>query len=722
MSFGDDTPERERARLIGLALALVTLLVYLPVAFHDFIFFDDPAYVSDNPVVQNGLSWAGLKWAFAGWHASNWHPVTWLSHMLDCQLFGLNPGAQHFINALLHAVNAVFLYQLWRRLTGTVWPSALVAALFAWHPLHVESVAWLAERKDLLSTLFGLLATLAYANYAREARAPAARRGNYIAALLWFVLSLLSKPMLVTLPFVFLLLDFWPLKRIGLPWTQEKAAGLVAGKTPFFLLAAASCLVTFLAQRGEAVMSVPGRPLGLRLENAVLTPVEYLFKIFCPVRLGVLYPLPDGYAAGEVAVAAGLLAAAGVLIWRHRARSPWLLTGWLWFLGTLAPVIGLVQVGNQAYADRYTYWPAIGLFVAVVFAGADAVARKPVRRVPAAILTGLVLCACAVATERQLGFWKDTKTLFSHTLAVTGKNPVAEMMLGVGYERSGGAAEAIRCYQEALKLDPSLKVQMPGGTQRRLAVQATLLAAQLAEQNGGQAKAMALYRAALDLDPTVVEAHNNLANLLEAAGARQESLAHYQAAVHLAPAEALAHDNLGTELLILGRFADAMQEYKEAARLQPDDPRAYFLMGKAYLQQGQTVAALAGFRAAVERDGDDPRSLALLARILATDENATNRDGKAAVTLAEKANTQTGGVQPFILDVLSLAYAEAGRFEDAQRSANRAIELAEAAKLPALADDIRQHLDLFQAGLPCHEASTNVLPNPPTLSAGPTEK
>lgn len=761
-------PSPRTARLVGLALALVTLLVYLPAGFHDFIFFDDPAYVADNGVVQAGLTWAGFKWAWVGWHASNWHPLTWLSHMLDCELFGVNPGAQHLINVLLHAVNAVLLFGLWRRLTRTVWPGAVLAALFAWHPLHVESVAWIAERKDVLSTLFGLLSLLAYAEYVErggrrsEVRSQKAEgkhpiterqpRNNighptsniqhptsiggqgptsdlrpptsdlrrlfplpaslfYFLSLSCFALSLLAKPMLVTLPFVCLLLDFWPLRRFERSTLNSQPSTiwrLAAEKWPFFLLSLASCVVTYLAQRGEAVMSMDERALGMRLENATVTYADYVLKMVWPTRLGIIYPLPGHYPAGQVVLAGIFLAGISAVVWWRR-QSPWWLTGWLWFLGTLVPVIGLVQVGNQSMADRYTYWPAIGLFAAVAYGGADWAARRQARRLPTGLAAGLVLGLCVAATERQLGFWKNTQTLFSHTLAVAKDNPVAQMILGAGWEHTGATEEALRCYEDALKLDASLVMQMPGGTKRRLAVQVALLKAQAAEQQGRRTNAMSLYRAALDQDPSLVEAHNNLANLLDASGATQEALLHYQTAIRLAPAAPQACENLGAMLLNLGRFDEAMQQYQEAARRQPGDPHVFFLLGKAWLRHGQSGEAAAQFRHALELEANDAESLTFLARILATDENPNQRDGKAAVALAEKANALTGGEQPLMLDALALAYAETGRFLEAQQVAGKALDLAAAAKLPDLANGIRRHLQSFQAGQPGREAFTNNL-------------
>lgn len=489
---------------------------------------------------------------------------------------------------------------------------------------------------------------------------------------------------------------------------------LVVEKWPFFLLSTAACVVTFLAQHGEAVMSLQQRSLGLRVETATVAYADYVLKTFWPAQLGVIYPLPRQYPAGEVLSAGIFLAVLSAVVWRRR-QSPWLLTGWLWFLGTLVPVIGLVQVGNQSMADRYTYWPSIGLFVAVVFEMADWAARSRARRLPVCMLAGLALCLCVAATERQLGFWKNNQTLFSHTLAVTTDNALAQMMLGLGYQRAGATDEAVRCFQGALKLDDSLAIQTPGGTKRRLTVQVALLQAQAAEEQGRRTDAMQLYRAALELDPTLVEAHNNLANLLDASGATQDALVHYQAAIRLDPAAPQACENLGTMLLNLGRFEEAMQQYREAVRRKSDDPRAFFLIGKAWLRHGQSAEAAAQFQHALELDANDPQSLTFLARILATDMNPKNRDGKAAMALAEKANALTGGSQPLVLDVLAMAYAEAARWQEAQMTASKAVELASAAKLPDMAEDIQRHLRLFQGDLPCREAFTNTLPNQPKL-------
>jgi hypothetical protein len=332
-----------RPRLIALLLALITLAVYLPVTRHDFVNLDDADYVTQNPIVQEGLTVGGLHWAFTTFHASNWHPLTWLSHMADCECFGLNPAGHHLVNVLFHSANVALLFILLLRLTSQIWPSALVAALFAWHPLHVESVAWVAERKDVLSTFFGLLTLLSYVKFVQ-----AQQRSSFCFALLFFALGLMSKPMLVTLPFVMLLLDFWPLQRIALDrWQGGEILRLVRGKIPFFLLSAASCVVTFLAQRqGEAVISLATVPLGYRLENAAVAIATYLGRLFWPVNLCAYYPLPGKIPALQIFLALATLLLISATAWHWRRSQPCWLIGWLWFLGTLLPVIGLVQVGG----------------------------------------------------------------------------------------------------------------------------------------------------------------------------------------------------------------------------------------------------------------------------------------------------------------------------------------------------------------------------------------
>ena len=439
-----------RPRFIALLLALVTLAVYLPVTRHDFVNCDDDVYITGNPMVQAGLTWAGIKWAFTTSYAANWHPLTWLSHMADCQFFGLNAGAHHFVNLLFHAANTALLFLLFWRLTGFLQPAALVAALFAWHPLHVESVAWAAERKDVLSTFFALLALLSYVRFAKEKS-----RRSWWFALLFFTLGLLAKPMLVTLPFILLLLDYWPLQR-GSPTAFDWP--LVREKIPFFALTAASCVVTFAAQRaGHAVITMQQLPLHYRLENAAVAVLFYLLKIFWPVHLSLLYP----YTAPSL-MAATLALAALIFIspprpgWRHHHRC-WL-TGWLWFLGSLVPVIGLVQVGEASMADRYTYLSSIGIFSAVAFGLYELSWAKKLFPV----ILAVPLIACVVMTEPQLDYWRNSETLFRHAVEVTKNNESAYIDLGQALFQKGRDPEALAAYREALRLNPaSITFRLP---------------------------------------------------------------------------------------------------------------------------------------------------------------------------------------------------------------------------------------------------------------------
>ena len=700
---------------MGLLLALVTLLVYLPAAYHGFSIFDDDDYVTENHVVQNGLTWAGVKWAFTTWHASNWHPLTWLSHMLDCELFGLNAGAQHSVNLLLHAANAVLLFGLLLRLTNVLRPSAFVAALFAWYPLHVESVAWLSERKDVLSTLFALLALLAYTRYAqrrsrvesRESMAkssvpaldPLARRSgaetarpstlDYAPALIFFALGLMSKPMLVTLPFVMLLLDYWPLQRFPPFWR------LVFEKWPFFALVAVSCVITFLAQHhGGMVVSLEEIPLHYRLDNVPLAYTRYLLKMLWPVHLAIFYPLPKTISPLAVVAAVAVLLAISAAAWLGRKRGPYGLVGWLWFLGTLVPVIGLVQVGHAAMADRYTYFPSIGVFIALTFAVRDWANR--LQFPPTVITTAavLILGGCVALTENQLRCWRDDESLFSHAISVTEDNEPAHLCLGQVYEMEGRKADALSEYRIGLKLNPY-----------RVKTYSNL--AHLLAGSGQTNEALAELREALRLYPKDAPSHDSLANLLADSGHTNEALAEFREAVRINPKDAALHNNLGAMLVELGRFDEAMEHYAAAARLDPADWRAPYLRGKALLKQGRDLEAIPYFRQAMQIDPDNLHVLIYLAQVLASDENPKVRDGHTAFDLASRANTLTGGAQPAMLDALGMACAELGHFDDAQKAAQEALNLTQASGMTNDTAVVQQRLQLYQNHQPFRQSFAN---------------
>jgi tetratricopeptide (TPR) repeat protein len=654
-----------RPRLIALLLALATLLVYLPVVHDGFVNFDDQEYVTENHPVLAGLTWDSLRWAFTSFHAANWHPLTWLSHMLDCELFGPNPGAHHFVNVLFHAANAALLFVLLLRLTKAMWPAAFVAALFAWHPLHVESVAWVAERKDVLSTFFALLALLSYTKFVKENC-----RRSFWFALVFFALGLMAKPMLVTLPFVMLLLDFWPLKLVaggklqvaGSPTPNHQPSTFnhqLFEKWPFFLLAAGSCAVTYFAQRlGAAVMTLEQLSFSLRLQNALIAYARYLLDTIWPLNLAVLYPLPNHlhWIHAAAATAAAALLVISWLAWRTRNSRPYVIIGWLWFLGTLVPVIGLVKVGSMALADRYTYFPLTGIFLIAAFGACDLAARFPFLKklLPAAAV--LILVASVRLTERQLTFWRDSETLFRRDLAVTPDNSSAHINLGAALEMSGREPEALAEYREATRLaDDS------------------------------------------------VNAHFNLANLLTKMNRPAEALPEYDRAIVLAPAMANLRNGRGEALAELGKFNEAERAFAEAVRLDPDYAAPHFELGKTLLKQGRDAEAIGEFRAALRLDPDNFKILAYVAHVLAADENLQIRDGRTALVLAIKANNLTGGVQPLVLDALGMACAETGDFTNAVDVTQKALDLATAAKLKKT-EPIQQRLELYKNHQPWRES------------------
>lgn len=654
-------------RAVCLVLALVTLLLYLPVRHHDFIRMDDMDYITGNPKVQAGLTWDSVKWAFTTWHSSNWHPLTWLSHMLDCQLFGVEAGPHHLVNAMLHTLNAVLLCVVWYRLTGLLWPAAIVAALFAWHPLHVESVAWASERKDVLSTLFFLLTLIAYERYARATATPARptilslfhnRHGWRVVIL--FALGLMAKPMLVTLPFVLLLLDAWPLQRLASP---KELVPRLREKLPLFVLTAASCVITFMAQRAEAVVSLQTLPLGVRVENVLLTYARYLGKTIWPVDLAVFYPLEAQLNPGHVMLAGGLLTAITICVLLLIKSRPCLALGWFWFLGTLVPVIGLVQVGSQGMADRYTYLPLIGIFVAAVYSIQHFASAVRLRRVFVGGGCGLMLAACLYATYQQLKYWQDSETLFRRTVAVTTNNATAHAVLGFALAAKGSKTEARQEFQTALAIKPALH-----------------------------------------------DVHNDLAVLYQSLGNAAEALQHYQEAIRLSPNNPIYRANRGQLLAHLGRFDEALACYAEAIQLNPRDPHYHFFMGKAYRSQGRSDLAIQSFRAGLQIAPDDIENSMALCRTLAADPDPKFRNGAEAIVLGERVNAALGGQFPVVLDVLAMAYAEAGRFELARTTLTKALNLAATDRTNSLHSDLRERLKLYEAGTPYRENWTNLPP------------
>jgi Flp pilus assembly protein TadD len=507
---------------------------------HQFIILDDNRYIRENPIVNRGLTPTGIAWAFTTFHAANWHPLTWISHMLDSQLFGLNAGGHLLVNALIHASNTVLLFLFLRRTTGARWQSAIVAALFALHPLHVESVAWAAERKDTLSTFFGLLSLMAYARYVET---PSWKRYALVAVALAF--GLMAKPMLVTWPFVMLLLDYWPLRRFrwqsstGTAGFVKALMPLVREKLPLFCLVAASAVMTVVAQsHGGAVRTLVNVPVSLRVANAIVSCAKYLFLTVWPNHLVVYYPFSrTGVPLWQLLCAIVLLAVITVLVLRHATERPYLLVGWLWFVGTLVPVIGLVQVGGAAMADRYHYIPSIGLFIAVVFGLSDLAAMFRIDRTVTGALTVAALAILACLTAVQVGRWRNSATLFQYTASLIPDNRMIENNLGTILGESGRYDEAAAHFTKALRTKPDfLEIISDADIRGNLGL---LLAHQ-----GKLAEAVEQLNEALLLNPNSAEAHVSLGVVLLRLGKAEESIPHFRAAIQLKPNWALAQDNL----------------------------------------------------------------------------------------------------------------------------------------------------------------------------------
>ena len=573
-------PAKSRTKyLLCVALGVLTLALYSPTLRHDFLEYDDQQYVTENPHVRGGLSRQGVAWAF-GYHVSNWHPVTWLSHMLDCQVYGLHPAGHHFTNALIHAATAVVLLLALVQMSGGLWPSAIVAALFAWHPAHVESVAWISERKDVLSGFFFVLTLWTYALYGRAGgsskKAADVSTGPpplsairyspfYFLTLVFYALGLLSKPMLVTVPFVLLLLDFWPLGRVQ--WNNRRGfVQLLLEKIPFVVLSALVCILTVSAQKQSfSVVSTVGLPVGARIAHALVAYVHYLATLFIPTHLAVFYPYHS--SPGSVVILAGaFLVGVSVLALRFAGRWPFLLVGWFWFLGMLVPVIGLVQVGDQAWADRYTYLPYIGLFVALVWGFEVFRKRQGFESRGVAVVGGVLAVFLLIGTSRQLRYWRDTRTLFQHAADVIPDNYMAITLLGSLLAKEGKLDQAVEHYQRALRINPHYaeahfflgnafdqqghldqavaEYNRSLGFKPMLEQTHILLGAALARQGKG-AEAIAQYLAALELNPDSAVAHNNLARLFQQQGELDQAIVHYQSALKLDSGLAQAHNNLG---------------------------------------------------------------------------------------------------------------------------------------------------------------------------------
>jgi Flp pilus assembly protein TadD len=581
------------ARLVVLFLIIATGAVYWQVGGHAFIEFDDDRYVFENHRVQTGLTWEGVRWALTATDVSNWHPLTWVSHMLDGQLYGSSPRGHHLTNLAFHIANAILLFLLLNRMTRALWRSAFVAALFALHPLHVESVAWVSERKDVLSTLFWWLSLWLYVDYAESPRL-----WRYLLALLAFALGLMAKSMLVTLPFTLLLLDYWPLRRLefepGSLWRRFRE------KIPFFILAAIASVVTVYAQRsGGALIAMDRFSLDVRVANALLAYATYIVKLIWPYPLAAYYPHPVAVPLWPALGAALLLLGLSAGVIRFARRHPYLLVGWCWYLGTLLPVIGLVQVGSQAMADRYTYVPLVGLFIMLAWGTPEFLAGGRRQKLVIPALAVGALAALTLCTWLQAARWRDTVTLFRHTLEVTDRNSMAHGILGTALGRRGELDEAIVHYRAALRLKPDL-----AEAHNNLGI--------ALHRKGQMDEAMTHYREALRLKPDHLAAHTNLGAALYTQGRLEEAIAHYREALRSQPRSAEVHNNLATALDAQGRVSEAIRHYEEALRIKPNDAKTHKNLGITLYQQQRFDEAIVHFAEALRINPDDASLRAVL--------------------------------------------------------------------------------------------------------------
>ena len=580
--------QRQQTILICVCLAVLITAVYWPVGHAGFVNFDDDEYVTENPHVLGGLTVPGVVWAFTTYHSANWHPLTWLSHALDCEWFGMNAGGHHAVSVLLHVANTVLLFLVLRRMTGAAWRSAWVAALFGVHPLHVESVAWVEERKDVLSGLFWMLAIWGYVRYVERPT-----RGRYAVVMAWYAMGLMAKPMVVTLPFVLLLLDYWPLGRT--PWrrsvvgnnAQLRFGELVREKVPFFALAAVSCGVTIWAQHsGGAISSLERLPLGPRMANAVVSYVRYMEKAVWPSGLAAFYPYRVWTPGAVVVAGAILVAVSGAVIGRAR-REPHLAVGWFWFVGALVPAIGLVHVGITSLADRYTYLPLIGLTMMLCWSVPFRAMERWNLKVITWVAAVAVLAVCAALSRVQIQSWKDSETLFRHAVDVTRDSWVAHFNLAVALGQAGKIPEAIEHLEQVLRIKPDD------------AEACNILGAALME-SGRLPEAIEHLEQALRLKPDYADAHYNLGTALGRAGRLPEAIEHLEHALRIKPDYAKSHYNLGTVLMQSGRLPEAMEHLEQALRLKPDYAEAHNNLGIGLAKAGRIPDAIGHYEQALQ--------------------------------------------------------------------------------------------------------------------------
>jgi tetratricopeptide (TPR) repeat protein len=663
---------------IYLALALGTFVVFRPVHSFDFVNYDDNIYITENLHIKTGLTLSGIIRAFTSPHAGMWHPLTTLSHMLDCELFGLNPLGHHLTNLFFHIANTMLLFWVLKRMTGAIWPSAFVAAVFALHPLNVESVAWVSERKNVLSTFFWLLTMAAYTRYVK---CPSV--GRYLLILFVFALGLMAKPMLVTLPFVLLLLDYWPFGRLQ----RKTLSSLAWEKIPFFALSILLSIVTFVVQRSAGVMGQAVN-LNYRIANALVSYVRYVGKMVWPSRLAVFYPYPGAaLPIWQVVAAVIFLIFVSVCVIGLLRNRRYPAVGWLWYLGTLVPVIGLVQVGGQAMADRYAYVPLIGIFIMVAWGLNDLFAKWRYRRPAFAASALMVLLVLAVCTVLQLSYWRNSITLFEHAIAVTSGNYIAHNGLAKPLYQQGRLDEAIAHYTESLRINPNF-----ADTHIGLGI--------VLYERGQTDEAFLHFTRALQLDPNSPSAHFNLGVAFARQGKIDQAATHFTQALRIAPEFGIVYDKVAHAFIQQGKLEQAITLCHKAIRMLPAEPAVYNELVIALALQGEYDQAVMYFTTSLRIAPQQPEMMNDFAWLLATSDKSSAQNRAEAVKFAGRACELTDYKYPGMLDTLAAAYAAAGRFGEALETAEKALKLAEVADKKELAGQIQARLQLYKAGQP----------------------
>jgi tetratricopeptide (TPR) repeat protein len=736
MARGDN---KFQVLMIYAGLVIATLIAYEPVRHNDFVSYDDEAYVTQNTYVGGGITANAILWAFTNPHANTWHPLTSISHMLDCQIFALNPVGHHFTNLLLHTANVLLLFWILKKASGLVWQSAFVAALFAVHPLNVESVAWVAERKNVLSGLFWMITIVAYISYAQH---PSIVR--WLAVLLFYALATLSKPIVVTLPFVLLLLDYWPLERFpcnshddgqqllknNLPMSpafQKASAGhLIFEKVPLLFLSAILSVITLFYQKSTLAMEIlKNLPFQQRLANVFLSYISYILKTAYPARLAVLYPHPqmdlfNWQPIGAILIL--IIISVGLLYLLRRQR--YLTVGWLWYLGTLVPVIGLVQVGPQGMADRYTYLSTIGIFIAVSWGAAELMNRWRYYRIGFGFLAAVVLLVFSLCTRTQLRHWKNSIALYEHAIAVTSNNFIIHYNLGTELAKQERLDEAIQHFHKAIQLYPSFSEAHYSIGLAQFKKRNFDLAAQefrktielypdyteaiyglglVFEKEGRLNEAVKQWEKVLEKKPDFADAHYNIAVVMTQQGHLSSAIEHFKKVIQIDPGRANVHNNLGAVFYKSGRLDEAIEAFKKAVLLEPTYAEAHSNLAEALYQRGRVAEAINCWTESLQFDPNSPGVLRNLAWVKATHRNPVFRDPSKSVELAGRACEITNYQRPLFLDTLAAAYAASGKFAEAVQIAERAIDLAENAKQQKLANDIYIRLELYKVNKQYYE-------------------